>query len=154
MSGGRYGVIVCTKCGLARAVDLRTKTTECSHCGKRLKIEKMKIYYRTDSRSEISWAVGRLNARMDDSELPKREEKDSDIYGDIVEEVKKGGDRRERLVIIASMLTKEYGAFGEEELLELIKRVDIGELDELIEGFRSLDEVYEPQPGKFVIVDL
>ncbi len=154
MSSGRYGIVVCTSCGFARAVDLRNKTTGCSHCKKILKLSKMRIYYRTDSMGELSWAVGRMNAKLSNSELPIFEEKASDIYGRIVTEIKSASTRRDRLLVVASMLTAEFGSFGEEELTLLSERVNLGEIGELKDEFRKLDEIYEPQEGRFIMVDI
>ncbi len=153
MSGKRYGIVVCPSCGFARAVDLRNKTTGCSHCDKRLKLSKMRIYYHTDSMSELSWAVGRMNAALSNSKIPSKEKKESDIYSRIVKEIKSDGTRHDRLLIVASILTHEFGSFGEKELKMLSERVDLGEIDELMDEFRKLKEIYEPREGKFVMVD-
>ncbi|MFO8109312.1 MAG: hypothetical protein R6U17_02145 [Thermoplasmata archaeon] len=152
MSGERYGIVVCTSCGFARAVDLRNKTTGCSHCKKRLDLSRMRIYYKTNSTSELSWAVGRMNAKLNKSEIPVQEEKESDIYGRIVKRLKEGSNRKERLIIMASMLTSEFGSFGREEMMMLNERTDLGDIDEVMEHLRKLDEIYEPREEKFIMV--
>ncbi len=152
MKTERYGIVVCTKCGLARAVDLKNKTTGCSHCGKRLTLSKMRLYYKTNSMSELTWAVGRMNARSAGSEIPEEQERETDTYGKIAKEVKEGGTRRERLLIMATMLTREFGSFGTEELERIKDVTDLGEPGEMVDDLRKLREIYEPEEGRFVMV--
>ncbi len=154
MNAGKFGIIVCTSCNMARAVDLNNKTTRCSHCGKRLKISKLKIYYRTDSRDEITWAVGRLNAKISGSELLVSEDTESGVYGRIVKEYKTCSNERDRLLTIARILTEEFGSFGKKELMELDDKLDLGDLEELMKDLRRLEEIYEPEDERFVMVDL
>ena len=62
----RFGVIVCSKCKHAKGVELSSKTTKCTHCGKILHVKKLKVFYTTDSQAELHHAVGRVNAEVDD----------------------------------------------------------------------------------------
>ena len=61
----RLGVIVCPKCKKVKGVDLTCKTTKCPRCGKVLAIDKLKIFYKTDSQEKLQVAIGLVNANLD-----------------------------------------------------------------------------------------
>lgn len=61
----RFGVIACPQCRHAKGVNLTTKTTKCTHCGKTLKLKTLIIFYETDSLQQLRQAVGVLNAQFD-----------------------------------------------------------------------------------------
>ncbi|MFP4052184.1 MAG: DUF5817 domain-containing protein [Thermoplasmata archaeon] len=145
-----YGIIVCTNCKFAKVVDLSNKSTKCNHCGKNLKISKMKIHYKTDSQSEASWAVGRINAKVRGKEFDVEEEKkEKDPYSLALEESKHGSNKKERLEIMCRVLTDEIGKIDREDLKKLSEKGDLGDVDDLIESIRKLEDVYEPEHGIF-----
>jgi hypothetical protein len=61
----RLGVIVCPQCKQVKGVNLSSKTTKCAGCGKTLTLDKLKIYYETDSQEKLRQAIGLLNAELD-----------------------------------------------------------------------------------------
>jgi hypothetical protein len=61
----KFGVIVCPRCKRAKGVDLSCRTTKCSRCGRILKLEVLKIFYRTDSSEKLRQAIGFVNAELD-----------------------------------------------------------------------------------------
>ncbi len=61
----KFGVIVCSKCKKVKGVDLASKTTKCHRCGKILTINKLKIFYKTDSQEKLQQAIGLKNAELD-----------------------------------------------------------------------------------------
>ena len=61
----KLGVIVCPKCKKVKGVDLSYETTKCHLCGKILIIDKLNIFYKTDSQEKLQKAIGLINARMD-----------------------------------------------------------------------------------------
>ena len=61
----KFGVIVCPKCKKVKGVDLSYKTTKCPRCGKVLTIDKLKIFYKTDSQKKLQQAIGLVNAKFD-----------------------------------------------------------------------------------------
>ena len=61
----KFGVIVCPNCKKVKGVDLSSKTTKCPRCGKVLKLENLKIFYKTYSRGELQQAIGLVNAKLD-----------------------------------------------------------------------------------------
>jgi len=58
-------VIVCPVCKRVKGVDLSSKTTKCTHCGKTLQLKKLKIYYETDSQEKLRQAIGLVNAELE-----------------------------------------------------------------------------------------
>jgi len=61
----RYGVIVCPKCKKVKGTDLSFKTTRCIRCGSVLKIDKLKIFYKTNSQEKLQQAIGLINVKLD-----------------------------------------------------------------------------------------
>lgn len=145
-----YGIIVCTKCKFAKVVDLSNKSTKCNHCGKNLKISKMKIHYKTDSQSEASWAVGRINAKVRGKEFDvEEEEKDIGPYSLAIKESKHGSNKKERLEIMCRVLTDELGKIDREDLNKLSRKGELGDVDDMIDEIRKLEEIYEPEHEVF-----
>ena len=61
----KFGVIVCPNCKKVKGVELSCKTTKCTRCGKVLRLENLKIFYKTDSQEELQQAIGLMNADLD-----------------------------------------------------------------------------------------
>jgi hypothetical protein len=59
------GVIICPQCRQVQGVNLSSKTTKCVGCGKTLSLEKLKIFYETDSQEKLRQAIGLLNSELD-----------------------------------------------------------------------------------------
>ena len=57
----KYGVVVCPKCKNPKVVLLSSKSSKCMRCGKILYINKVKIFYKTNSESKVRNAVGLIN---------------------------------------------------------------------------------------------
>lgn len=61
----KFGVVVCPHCKKVKGVDLSCKTTKCPRCGKVLRLENLKIFYKTDSMEKLQQAIGLVNAELD-----------------------------------------------------------------------------------------
>jgi len=61
----KYGIIVCTKCKQVKGVELRYKSTRCIKCNKTIKLDKVRILFETNSKGELSHAIGLINADFD-----------------------------------------------------------------------------------------
>jgi uncharacterized paraquat-inducible protein A len=61
---GSFGVIVCSKCRNATAIDLKAKANACPRCGKRHKTRAMKIFFKSTKQIEVAAAVAELNANI------------------------------------------------------------------------------------------
>ncbi|MEA2054204.1 MAG: DUF1922 domain-containing protein [Candidatus Thermoplasmatota archaeon] len=59
-----YGVVVCPKCRMARAVRLGQKTTACTRCGKKFEVKERRILYRAKDAREIGIAVAEINKKL------------------------------------------------------------------------------------------
>ena len=68
----RLGVIVCPQCKHVKGVNLSSKTTKCTGCGKKLTLEKLKIFFETESQKKLRQAIGLLNAELDVKVLRSR----------------------------------------------------------------------------------
>lgn len=154
MSDEKFGVIVCTDCNKAKAADLSVEKTECPYCGKKLTVSEMKIYFESSSFKETKWAVGRINSKMEgiDEEIEDGESTKLGPYAKALTESSSANDEREKLTIIAQVLTRELDKIGEKEISELAQKSDLGSKKELKEKFRRLDEVFEPENGVFKAV--
>ncbi|MFW6064349.1 MAG: DUF5817 domain-containing protein [Candidatus Natronoplasma sp.] len=147
---GKYAIIVCSRCRTPKTALLTNKTTKCHQCGKRLTLKKMKIHYRTDSKEEASWAIGRLNAEMRGGELPEKE--DSEEKGPYVKaskEAEVADNEGERLEIISRVLSEEVGTFGIEDVEKVYELLGRKDVDELEKKIKRLEEIYEPEEGVF-----
>jgi hypothetical protein len=60
----RFGVIICPQCKQVKGLELSSKTTKCIRCGKTLQLEKITIFYETDSQEKLRQVIGLLNAEM------------------------------------------------------------------------------------------
>ncbi len=61
----KFGVIACPYCKKVKGVNLNNKTSTCPWCGKVLKIEKLKIFYKTNSQEKLRQVIGLINAELD-----------------------------------------------------------------------------------------
>ena len=61
----KFGIIVCPNCRKVKAVNLSVKKTKCFNCNKTLDLKKTVIIYKSNSRQEITNAIGLLNAELD-----------------------------------------------------------------------------------------
>lgn len=154
MNKGRYGVVVCTKCKNAKGVDLISKNTRCTRCGKQLSLRKLNVYFRSDSQTEIASKVGELNAKLRDVDITPEHTPKSDPHTLAVKESSFGSNERERLSIIARVLTRELGSFGREDIQKIIEIKGTGDINEMIESLKKLDDVYEPEREVFKSADL
>jgi hypothetical protein len=65
----KYGIIVCPKCKQVKAVNLSCKTTRCIRCNKTLVIKKLRIFFKTDSESELRKEIGCINRDISEGGL-------------------------------------------------------------------------------------
>ncbi|MGM0510288.1 MAG: DUF5817 domain-containing protein [Thermoplasmatota archaeon] len=156
MTWGKFGIVVCPNCQYAKAVDLSNNKTKCSHCGKNLKISKLKVYYESKSQKETSWAVGRLNAKIRGGELPEGEkEREKSPHKKAKEEASVGDNKKEKIVIIIKTLTRELGQVERHDIEKMCDLMGWSDVDSIIEKIRKLeDEIYEPKTGVFKAIEV
>ncbi|MBS3781251.1 MAG: DUF1922 domain-containing protein [Candidatus Thermoplasmatota archaeon] len=148
---GKYGVIVCSRCKTPKTALLINQTTKCHQCGKKLILKKMKIHYRTDSKEEASWAIGRMNAEMSGGELPEKEDnkKERDPHVKASQEAEIADNEKERLEIISRVLSEELGSFKVDDVKRVYKLLGKENIEDLEEKIKRLEEIYEPEEGVF-----
>ena len=61
----KYGVIVCPRCKQVKGVELQFNSTKCTRCNKLITITKVKILFKTNSKEELSYRIGMINADFD-----------------------------------------------------------------------------------------
>ena len=61
----KFGVIICPYCKKVKGIDLSCRTTKCIRCNKKLIIDKLKLYYKTDSSYKLQQVIGLINADFD-----------------------------------------------------------------------------------------
>lgn len=147
-------MVFCTKCRNAKGVDLTVNKSRCTRCGKLLSMDKLKVYHRSDSQKDVAIRVGVLNAKSHGIDIPEKEKKTiSDPYARALRESIKGSNERERLLIIARILTMELGSFDKDDLESVIELMGVGDVDDMIASLKKIEEVYEPKEGTFKALD-
>ena len=132
-----YGVVVCSRCKKARAVNLSQKTSTCE-CGSRIPIQRSKAYFESGSQREVAEAVRQMNARL--SGAPVR------IEGDV-----RAPERKEDL---ESALSSFFGdeVITRRQLEAFLTRFGVGDSDEVIDRLLSTGAMFEPEKGHFRLV--
>lgn len=132
-----FGVVVCSRCGKARAVDLNRKTVLCE-CNAKVNIREAKPYFKSDSQIEVAEAVRQFNARL--SDFPKA--------------VLQPAKMAERSGDLQSSLNAFFG--GEEksrtQLKRLLTKHGYEKLDEAIERLLAAGIIYETRKDHFRLV--
>ena len=133
-----YGVVVCSRCEKARAVNLSQKTSTCE-CGSRIPIQRSKPYFKSDSQSEVAEAVRQMNARL--SGVPAL-----GFKGAV-----RSPERKEDLESTLSSF------FGDEvrtrrRLEALLARLGVEDSDKVIDGLLATGVIYEPEKNHFRLV--
>jgi len=148
-----FGVIVCPGCNRARGVDLSATAAVCPSCGKKIDVGKEKVYFKTDSESELAEAVRKMSERLavDVESAPpaKKKKKKLSFHEELGARAKKLKGSEDRLRFVAENLTSELGEFGVRDLALVVKSFDEGDLEELIERMLSSGIIFEPEPGKY-----
>jgi len=164
-----YVVIVCSRCRLARGAPEHARTASCPGCGRKLRVPQLRKYHRTDSLTELSEAIGRLNASLKGG---------LEAYlGDLRESVecgRKNGPETsfsaegevaaapppERPAALSARIDRAIVAFLERkgpsaapEILEgLPRRTTLEHLEKRLEALRRAGLVFEPSAGKYALV--
>ncbi|MCK4367493.1 MAG: DUF1922 domain-containing protein [Thermoplasmata archaeon] len=133
-----YGVVVCSRCERARAVNLSQKTSTCE-CGSKIPIQRSKTYFKSDSQREAAEAVRQMNARLSGAPAPGFE-------GDV-----RAPQRKEDLESALS------GLFGNEvrtrrQLRALLAKLGVGDSDRVIDELLATGVLFEPEKNHFRLV--
>ena len=142
-----FGVIVCGRCHRPRGVDLATSRARCPHCGASIDVTRARVFFSTDSQSELAEAVRAYSeARWDieHTRAPPPREVDDDPYGTVASRAERIRDEEERLRYVARELCLLHDPFSKEQLGRVVDDAP-GALAKLL----ALGLVYEPSPGLY-----
>jgi len=146
----KYGVIVCPRCGMAKGVETRRKTTTCQ-CGREIKLRRMKLRFQTDSPKELAESVANANAAIRGGEQmpPEKRRRKKEPYSVIAERSQQAKDPVQRLHEVAQALTDLKGEFTEEDLGKVLVSLGKGSPKQTLQKLQQLNLVYETSEGKF-----
>ncbi|HJX04248.1 MAG TPA: hypothetical protein VJ489_00350 [Thermoplasmata archaeon] len=150
----KYGVVICPKCGMAKGVETRKKTTTCQ-CGREMVLSRMKIRFLTDSPSELAARVADTNAALrGGGKMPpeKRRPKKRAAHIELVESSKSVKDPLERLHLVAEGLTKAKGTFDVRDLAKVADALGKGSADEVLRRLLEHNLIYEVEDGRYKAV--
>ena len=60
----KYGIIVCSKCKMAKGVILTNKTTRCNRCGRLIDLNKVSILFKTNNHIDLINHIGKINSQI------------------------------------------------------------------------------------------
>ena len=149
----KYGVVVCPRCGMAKGVETKKKTTTC-HCGREIKLRRMKLRFQTDSPMELAETVGKANAaiRGGGEMPPEKRPRKKEPYSVIAERSQNAKDPADRMQLIAQGLTSLKGEFTEEDLGKVLQAIGKGSAKDMIAKLQQMSLIYETGDGKFKAV--
>jgi hypothetical protein len=162
----KYGVVICPKCHYPRGVELRNAKSKCYHCRYNFKISELKKFFTTNSETELTEAVGRMNAKMQGGleeylrDLEEYEHVAVDYeqlepHKRIAAKLKYVTDPPERLERLAQELSSELSEFEQADILKVLDEIGIRgkRAENLIKSLVENNLIYEPKPGKYKIVE-
>lgn len=132
-----YGVVVCSRCGKARAANLSQKTSTCE-CGSRIPLQRSKAYFESDSQREVAEAVRQMNAQLSGASLG--------IEGDVRAPERKGD--------LESALSSFFGdeVITRKRLVAFLTRFGVEDSDKVIDRLLSTGTMFEPEKDHFRLV--
>lgn len=148
-----FGVVVCPRCGRAKGVELRKKTTTCS-CGFEIRVDPARIRVRVATERELIEAVRRVSAQLaggladyERAASPRPRKRIKDVHARITATAMKAGDRVHRIRAAALELSRELEAFTYADLRAVLEALGIHEVDEALDELLRSNIVYEPREG-------
>jgi len=149
----KYGVIVCPKCGLAKGVEAKKKTTSCQ-CGKEIVLARTKLMFQTDSPLELADSVAKANAALrGGKELPKeRKSRSKDPYSSIAERARAIKDPIERMRVIAIGLSELKEEFTIEDVRRVTHVLGKDAPEDVIARLQEHNLIYESGEGTYCSV--
>ena len=144
----KYGVIVCPKCGMARGVETRKKTTSCQ-CGREIVLSRVKVHFMTDSPLELADAVAEANASIRGGKpLPaEKKPRKKGAYAAAAERAKPIKDPVERMRAVAEALTEAKGQFTLDDLRKAASVLGKDSAEDMLARLLEHNLVYESGEG-------
>lgn len=146
----KYAVIVCPKCGKAKGVEARRKTTTCP-CGREMTLSRTKFLYESDSPSELARAVAEANEQLAGGSKPKvrRRASRKDPYARVAERARAVKDPLERMRVIAQELTAMHGEFGLDDVRRVAALMGKESPEDIVARLQEHGLVYETSEGSY-----
>lgn len=146
----KYGVIVCPKCGMAKGVEVKRKTTTCQ-CGREIKMSSVKLMFLTDSPMELADSVAMTNASLRGEEhlVVQRKGKRKDPYFVISERAKPIKDPLERMRVVARELSALKVGFTFEDIKKVAAIVGKDSPEDMIARLKEHNLIYETGDGRY-----
>ena len=146
----KYGVIICPKCGMARGVESRKKTTTCQ-CGRKIKLGRIKYQFTTDFPIELAKAVAEANAkiRSGGAAPSPRRRSGRDGYSRIVERARPVKGSLERLHEVAKALSELRSEFDVDDLRKVAPKLGNAPPEKILARLVENNLVYEVRDGKY-----
>lgn len=149
-----FGVVVCPRCGRAKAVELPKKTTSCP-CGFEIRVFPSRVRFEAADARDVASAVGRINAELhggtkaveDLAAKPKKRSKDA--FARVIALASRAGDRRQRTRAAAEGLAREFVLFSREDWRLVAGALGVPDADAGLEELLRGNVVYEPRPGYY-----
>lgn len=150
-----YGVVVCSRCKRAKAVDLRSKMARCQ-CGNQMKLKETKKFFESSDQREVAVAVAKLNAEIEGGTEEweklsdeKLEVASDDVYSRIVANASTVAGVQERLEIVARNLTEEFGSFTKKDFSKVLRMLGMRDVEDCVQVLLRENIIYEPEPDVF-----
>jgi len=150
-----HGVVICPKCNQAKACDLGFKSTKCLSCGYAMKLEKTKIWAKTDEMDEIPKLVGNVKAQMHNVEIiypeePKSKPKKKKSIS--------AGSRKEKLVFkVALDLCQKNETFDLKDFHKALKKefasLKKEDSERFIAFLQTKGVLIEPRTGTYRVIE-
>jgi len=142
-----FGVIVCSRCGKVRGVDLSSRRTTCPGCGRSIDISKARVYFSTDDQAELAEAVRQMARDTAPELVTSQEENWTAETGEETRERRKLDEHG--LMLAIDQLMDGAKGFTVDDLVEHLGINDREELRKLLSKLLSEGLIYEPEPGVF-----
>lgn len=148
--GGRYGVIVCPKCGMAKGVEADKKTTTCQ-CGRDIDMKRVKIMLLTDSPLELADLVAKANASLrGGGPMPsEKKSRKKDQYAAIANKAKSIKDPLERMKVVSSELSRLKQDFTIDDLRKVAAILGKDSPEDMLARLLEHNLVYEVLEGTY-----
>jgi hypothetical protein len=165
--GMKFRVVQCPRCKKARGVRFDAKTASCPRCGGQINLTKAKILYEVGSEKELAMAVMKYNTEIEGGEREyeqdmilaqqwdhhnKVEYKSSDIYDNVLKNLKDIRGRDKKIEAAAINLCRQMTEFTEDDLNEVLKRIGIVKDEGCSQYIHKLMEnnvIYQPKSGRY-----
>ncbi len=147
----KYGVIICPKCGKARGLETSRKTVTC-HCGRQIKLQRLKPKFLTDSPLELAETVQKVNASLKGAgPMPKERRKvRSSVLVVDKEKFKSARGPLERARVVLEELAKKKPEFSAEDLAKISAQLG-GRPKDLVQRLLESGVIYEVSPERFKV---